>query len=774
MKLRQKALLITVLVSATLVAVLFLVTRDLLLADYEALERRSAIEHVRRLSDTLNEDRNHLSATAADWAAWDATYRFMSDRNQGFIDENLTPAAFINIRADFVALISLSGDPFFSWWLEDTEIDDQTLSKVHLAQFAAPAFLELLKNVPDRVNGITVIDGKPIVIAAEPILTSDNLGPVNGIQVMGFFFDSEEIARLESLTHLDISVYKVDDPSIPPDFTSPVKTISDRNPIVIRPIDSDTIFGYMVEKDINGKPCLAWRIDLPRDIMKQGIDSIQYLLLTLVLGGAALCLIITVLIDRQVLSRLIQLNREVTGIGTSSNITQRVTTTGNDEVMDLSESINDMLSSMQVAEVALRSSRDEMEVRVDKRTADLSKANADLMDEMVERQAIQEQLRQSQKMEAVGQLAGGIAHDFNNIMTVITGNAYLLKNNPDVGPAVTAKVAEIIKAGNHATALVSQILAYSRKQILLPQRLDLNILLINTREILQRLIGEEIQLNYVLNAARAIVNVDPTQIEQVVINLAINARDAMPEGGSLTIETRDAKGDLRDESSASLHPDWKYVLLRVTDTGEGMNDDTRAQLFEPFFTTKPVGEGSGLGLSTAYGIIKQSEGFIDTTSQLGEGTEFSIYLPTYDSLQVDEPVHATDNDVHRSSSVSVLLAEDEPQIRSFLEQFLTDSGFEVLSASGGEEAIDICDRLKPDIDLLLTDVVMPKLNGRELSLHLSNRYPDLVTLYISGYPAEHLSKRGLLESDVNFIHKPFEPTTLINKIRSVLKMKENQ
>jgi PAS domain S-box-containing protein len=387
--------------------------------------------------------------------------------------------------------------------------------------------------------------------------------------------------------------------------------------------------------------------------------------------------------------------------------------------------------------------------------------------EITERKRLEEQLLQSQKMEAVGQLAGGVAHDFNNILTAIVGYTDLLAEELGPGNRHLEDLEEIRKAARRAAALTRQLLAFSRKQVLEPRVIDLNAIVQNLDKMLRSLISENIELKTQLagdiDAARA----DPNQIEQVIMNLAINARDAMPEGGSLTIETANVT---LDENYAAQHVSvvpGSYVMLAVTDTGCGMDEDTQARIFEPFFTTKPAGRGTGLGLSTVYGIVKQSGGNIWLYSEPGKGTTFKVYLPSVDESpqDADKPAAPT---LRHGGRETVLLVEDDEQLRRLAHRALASQGYTVLEADRGNTALDIARRHKGRIDLLLTDVVMPDINGTKLADMLRGARPELRVLFMSGYPDGAILHHGMLEHGVSYIAKPFTTEAVTRKVREVL------
>jgi two-component system cell cycle sensor histidine kinase/response regulator CckA len=382
---------------------------------------------------------------------------------------------------------------------------------------------------------------------------------------------------------------------------------------------------------------------------------------------------------------------------------------------------------------------------------------------------MEEQLRQSQKMEAVGRLAGGVAHDFNNLLTAISGYSDLLLHRLPEYSTLRRDVEEIRKAGDRAAALTHQLLAFSRRQVLQPKVLDLNAVVTNMGQMLRRLVGEDIALSTDLSPSLSRVNVDPGQIEQVIVNLALNARDAMPDGGRITIASADAE---LSHAYAAAHPEVRpgpHVLLSVADTGHGMDDETQAHLFEPFFTTKDRGKGTGLGLATVYGIVQQSGGHIRVNSAADRGTTFLIYLPRVEAAE-DGEQGAVPSPLLRPSpgTETVLLAEDEEGVRRFAREILTGNGYKVLEAGNGREALLLSEAHRGEIHLLLTDVVMPKMSGRELTERIRPLRPDLRILYMSGYIDDALLRRDVLEDGASFLQKPFTSEALARKVREVL------
>lgn len=380
---------------------------------------------------------------------------------------------------------------------------------------------------------------------------------------------------------------------------------------------------------------------------------------------------------------------------------------------------------------------------------------------------LERQLQQAQKMESIGRLAGGVAHDFNNVLSVIIGYSELLLNQIPPDDPVYGKIKAIYDAGSKASALTRQLLAFSRKQLLERKVISLNTIIKDFLKIFAKIVGEDIVFTTYLSPESCTVEADPGQIEQILMNLIVNAKDAMPNGGEIIIETAVVQ---LDESYIEKHMEVKpgqYVLLSISDTGEGMDEDVKSKIFDPFFTTKEQGKGTGLGLATVYGIVKQHGGYIYVYSEKNKGTTFKIYLPAcHKSAEEAKRKHFTE--ALSQGNHTILIVDDNPSIRELIVETLKPLGYHCLQAASGKEAIEIFHKYKGEVHLLLTDVVMPYMNGRELAETIKKEKPDIKVIFMSGYTENIIAHHGMLEPGINYISKPITPAALSQKIRSVL------
>lgn len=486
-------------------------------------------------------------------------------------------------------------------------------------------------------------------------------------------------------------------------------------------------------------------------------------------------LMITVL-ERNVATPVVKLAELMSRISKEKDYSLRTPVISEDEIGILSKGFNEMLSEIEKRDKELGLYRLNLEDEMRKRTKELEEVTARLQKEFSERLKMEEeqmrlqlQLIQAQKMELVGQLAGGIAHDFNNMLTAIVGSAELLRLSLDKEDSLKYYVDLILKSSEKASNLVQQLLAFSRRQIMNPKPLNINNILKDVKALLSSLIGGNVYLKLSLPKEELIVYVDRVQIEQVLINLVTNAKDAMPEGGILTIQVDSVRMDEEFIKMYGYGAVGHYALITISDTGIGMDEYTKERIFEPFFTTKSTGKGTGLGLATVYGIIKQHNGYINVYSEKDKGTTFKIYLPIT-SAAIEEEKSSIPLDI-KEGEETILLAEDVKEIRELIKTFLTKFGYNVITACDGEEAVALFNKNKEIIDLLVFDVVMPKKSGKDAYKEILKIKQHVNVIFMSGYSPDTLSDRGILSDDVTFLPKPVMPHAILRKIREILDSK---
>lgn len=502
-------------------------------------------------------------------------------------------------------------------------------------------------------------------------------------------------------------------------------------------LDHDTIGAVLIEADL-------------RDLDVH-FRHVRLSVLAVWLASVGAAFAVTWRLQRPLVQPIALLSEAAATVSSRRDYTVRVAKLGDDELGALTDAFNAMLAQIEESDRRLRGQQEDLERRVAERTEQLREREIEA--------------RQSQKMEAVGRLAGGVAHDFNNLLTAISGYAELLLAGLDHEHRLRNYVEEVQRAATRATQLTRQLLAFSRKQVLDPRVLDLNTTVRDLSQMLRRLIGANIELRTTALLATGTVRADPGQIEQVIVNLVVNARDAMSSGHILIGTTDITVGPEGDDPARGLAP-GDYVALLVRDNGRGMSPEVVSHIFEPFFTTKETGKGTGLGLSTVYGIVTQSGGKVTVESREGEGTSFQIFLP-----RLSQPVTASTAVVGPApdpGSETILLVEDEPQVRELTQLVLQSAGYRVLSAENGPRALALAQRTSGEIHLLLSDVVMPFMKGNEVYARLRPLRPELKVLLISGYTDDEILRRGILDSVTPFLQKPFTPPALLSKVRQVL------
>jgi PAS domain S-box-containing protein len=1139
--LRKKTLLFIGLALVGLVAALYTVSRVVVLHSYADLEEQDIRKNLDRAVSALNDDLATLDQVGTDYSAWDQTYAFIHGGYPNYPTSEFPVEGAVRLRVSGVVLLDTSGRQVFSQMVDLGKRAVVSLPAGLLPHIAPGSFLASLNDPQKKIEGVLLLREGPLLVIAQPIVTSQGKGPVAGTLVMTRTLDDDEVAHLSQVTHLSLSVRRYHDPGMPQDFLRARDAMGENAASFILPLSGDTIAGYQVLKDVYGKPALLLRMVLPRGIYRQGQASLLHFMVLLLAAGLVFAAVALVVLERTVLSRLSALTEGVAEIGAHGDLSRRVSLGGRDELSSLSDTINRMLGALESAQrereekdarlrllveqmpailwttdkelrissaqgrglsalgvqpeeitgkniigrmmevdpdfvttgvhqralagepttvefpwrghvfdvhveplravdgsitgtigvalditerkraeaerqvmfeiiesvnvtanldelfrrihtslkkvlradncfvalhdratglfqfpffcdeadspspqkggrsctayvfrtgrpmlitqkvfeelvasgevelvgapspawlgvplktptetigvLVVQDYRDEnaytrrhaeflasvgnqIAVAIERKLSETKLEGLRRQNEMIlnsageglygidlegratfvnpaaaamlgwaveeivgqsmhtlihhskadwspypaaecpihaalhgattrhaenevfwkrdgtnfpveytstpirdehgkkvgavvvfkdisERVQLDEQLRRAQKMEAVGRLAGGVAHDFNNLLMVIKGHSDNLLDQIPESDALRRSVEQIRKAGDRAAALTRQLLAFGRMQVMQAKVLDLNTVVSDLCKMLPRLLGEGVEFVFKADPKLGHVKADPGQLEQVILNLAVNARDAMPRGGKLTIET--ANVDLSAEY-VRLRPTarpGRYVMLAVSDTGHGMDAQTQAQIFEPFFTTKERGKGTGLGLATVYGVVKQSGGFIWVYSEPGMGATFKVYLPL-----VDEPLEGAHvevlKDAARPGSETILLAEDEEAVRDLARVFLTKVGYVVLEARNGAEALKIAADHPGPIHLLLTDVIMPKMGGPELADRLAPTRPGIKVLYMSGYAEYAAVEHEIIHSGSAALQKPFALEALARKVREVL------
>ena len=805
-----------------------ILTHYVVMPDYLALEQKEAQKKLKNAMDAMQREARHLGKLAGDWACWDDTYEFVQSRSQAYIDSNLTlPNLSKQSQIDAILIFDREGklawhgayDPFGERAMEIDDIARHSLLEFH-------PLLEHPEPTEPR-SGILLTEIGPMLFATCAILPSRLTGDSRGTLVMGRFLREEMLEDLS--VQLDARLRLANPRSS--NLTKPETEIFDRlapGTYEIQTIDPDTLAGYAMMADLEGRPALLIVLRIAREIVWQGRAAARLLtfllfeFLLVVFVGTAMWFTISfretvrrqahveALVDART-TALQQSEEKFHILFRQSPIPLALSSCADGRIVDANETFLAQTGFSRAEtigkttlELGLWADPRQREACMDelkKRgrigaqsvgiraksgeihdvlwSAEIIQMNgfqyvlASAMDvteqrrAAAEKEALETQLIQAQKMEAVGRLAGGVAHDFNNMLAVILGNVEMALDSVASDQPLHAELREIHKAAERSADLTRQLLAFARKQTVAPKVLDMNETVEGMLKMLRRLIGEHIELAFQPGEDAGRVKMDPSQIDQILVNLCVNARDAIGDGGTLTIRTADVVVDEAACAGQEGAVPGRYVRLEVRDNGCGMDSETLAHLFEPFYTTKGIGQGTGLGLCTVYGIVKQNNGFIGVESAVGQGTVFSLYMPRFaaeESAGAAPPVQDASVPGHET----ILLVEDEPSILSMVRSLLERRGYTVLAVGSPGEALRLVQGLRGKIDLLVTDVVMPEMNGRELARTLRLVQPEMKRLYMSGYAADLLAQRGILEDSLNFIHKPFTVAEFEKRVREAL------
>jgi PAS domain S-box-containing protein len=798
----SKVLLLIIAALGSLLILQLVAARLILLPSFVKLEEKEARANVERVGNALAEESSSLTSLAVDYAGWDDTYRFVVDGNREYIRKNLEDPFFLKFRLNLVVFVNNRGK-LIHFRCYDLEKKRSVPLPPSLRSMLVPGNLLLShSDVESKHEGILSLPEGLILLSSLPILTSEFHGPIRGTLLMGRFLNPAAVRRIAGITKLPVRLYSANDPRLP---ISP-SSLSDNGHPLLKPGADGVLSGYSPRPDFFGKPAAIIQVDTPRTTYRQGIRTIFYfiawftgfcILVAWVSGYFARKHIIVRRTGEESKSRYQAIVEAFDGMLSICSRDHRIQFM-NRKFIDLvgrdatgetcCEAFKDILAvgdtndddrafQGETVRREIHNPRDDRwyyAVHSPIFHSDGTIAKVSMLTDITdnkraerERAELEEQLQQSRKMEAVGLLAGGVAHDFNNILYAIVGFGTLVQMNMQPDHPDRPHVDQILAATERATHLINSLLAFSRKQVIDPRPADLNNIVQGIEKILRRVISEDIELRLNLAGHRLSVRVDSSQIDQVLINLAANARDAMPGGGVLTISTRESSppADLFPDKGSS--PSERYALLTVSDTGIGMESRIRERIFDPFFTTKEVGKGTGLGLAAVYGIVNQHNGCISVESEPGKGTIFHIWLPL-----VGGDLKRTEADGYDVStfggSETVLVVEDDHVLRLLNRTVLEKAGYRVVEAANGNDAVTQFDLHRDEIMLVVMDLVMPKMNGRKAYAEICKIRPGVKVIFISGYAIDVISEKGISTEGFRFIQKPIKPREYLREVRAEL------
>lgn len=798
----SKVLLLIITALASLLMLLLIAARLILLPSFMELEEKEARANVERVANALAEEASSLTALAVDYAGWDDTYRFVVDGNRGYVRKNLDDSFFLKFRLNLAIFVTNQGKWTYSRYYDLEKKSSGPLPESLRPLLAPRSPLLTHAGVDSRHETILALPEGLLLLSSLPILTSEFHGPIRGTLLLGRFLNPAAVRRISGITKLPVRLYAVDDPRLPVTLSS----FSGAGRPLLRPGADGTLSGFSLRSDIFGKPAAVLQVDTPRTTYRQGIRTISYF----IAWFTVFCILVA-----WAGIRFAQKHITVQRTGEESRSRYQAIVEAFDgmlficsrdrRIRFMNRKFMDLLGRDAIGETwyeACRGILDACDPGDDDRVfrgetirhevhnlrddrwyyavhspifhSDGTVAKLSMLTDITEskhaereRLELEEQLQQSRKMEAIGLLAGGIAHDFNNILYAIVGFGTLVQMNMQPDHPDRSHVDQILAATERATHLINSLLAFSRKQVLDPRPAGLNAIVQGIEKILRRVISEDVELRTLLAENDPMVRVDSSQIDQVLINLAANARDAMPGGGVLTISTGESPppADLLPDTGPP--PSGRYALLTVSDTGVGMESRVRDRIFDPFFTTKEVGKGTGLGLAAVHGIVSQHNGYISVESEAGKGTAFHIWLPLIGGGSRQTEAGGYDVSAYRGTE-TVLVVEDDHVLRLLNRTVLEKAGYRVIEAANGEEAVTQFSLHRDEIMLVIMDLVMPRMNGRKAYAEISKIRPGVKAIFISGYATDVIMEKGISTEGFRFIQKPVKPREYLKEVRAEL------
>ncbi len=872
MKLRIKILLYIGLTLCGLVSAISLFSYYVILSSFNNIEENQAIKNGGRLAEIIKKELSRIETLTNDWALWDETYSFAGNSNPTYIETNFQDSMVSNLNVNAIILMDSDGKIIYS-----TAIDPEMKTKVPLPVNIIEAIttekeLFIRKDGENtQIHGILMTKDVPLLLAARSILTSKLEGPPRGVLIFAVFIDNAFIDDTGRQMRRDFTFERCDrKPS--PELAEAMILLRNGSVPITKLSGNETITTFVPFLDIHGKESLIARIEMPREIFNEGKIALLTFIGGIIISACVIYLLIIFILERAILGKIRNFTKIFSNIRQVSDLTLRVESKGSDEIAQLGNEINNMLSALeqskttqQYTEISMVNNEKRYQLiieqapigiitcHLDESFRTVNKSFCDILGyspaellggkkikditfpedyapveggtghqekdllsnryekrfvrkdgkiinvlmlvqvyrnllgdpqyiigtvqditeqlENQKRQAkLEEELRHAQQLESIGRLAGGFAHDLNNFLVPILAYTDLLISVMPKTDPMYAGVLEIKNSAERAKSLSQKFLALSSKQMLEVTPLDINDIIKSFKSVLNRLIREDIKIEYKLSPDISMIKGDYTQIEQVIMNLAVNAKDAMLKGGTLRFETYN---ETLSADTLDTYPPLKagrYVVMKVSDTGTGISKKAMEHLFEAFFTTKERGKGTGLGLSMVHGIVNQHKGGIRVLTAENRGTTFMIYLPVSDEdiQQASRENMAESDKVRMGQGEVILLVEDEPSVLRIVSSELKRNGYSVIEAESGPNAIELTKQAPDKIDILLTDVIMPDMDGKELYGKLLEIKPDLKVLYMSGHTYDILSQHDIQAPDAQFISKPFSMEILRKKINNLI------